>query len=120
MSNSGQSGRCQRSETGAKIAHALNDALKHARKSRSEIADALSERLTWRVSVHILNNWASDSKAAFRLPAEVIPPLNEILGHNLLLRALMNQRELITFGLGERDLKRLDNALRARERRKRV
>jgi hypothetical protein len=70
-------------------------------KSRQNVADELSQRLGRKISVHILHKWVSDGKQVWRLPADVVPALCEILGDDTLQRLLLNAPMKEALELGE-------------------
>jgi hypothetical protein len=82
---------------------ALRELLMGSGKSRSRIAEELSRRLGRFVTENVLTNWASDSKGAYRMPADVVAALAD----DGLLRSLMSPEQLSKFDLGEWALEHL-------------
>jgi hypothetical protein len=82
------------------IRNSLRRAIQGRRLSYRQISEALTERLDRPISVHILRNWASESKWAYHLPADAVPVLCEILMDDSLQRNLLSgpQREALKVG----------------------
>ena len=55
------------------IIHALTTALRHANKSREQIADEMSLYTGEEITVHMINAWVCQSKENHRFPLEYLP-----------------------------------------------
>lgn len=88
----------------------LRDMLRRSKKSRTEIADELNNRLPdhRKTSEYMLSNWANGSKRGYSLPARVIPALCDVLGDDSLQRLLLSPGQIGKLELGECVSKWLD------------
>jgi len=57
----------------AQLIAALSAALRHAGKSREQIADEMTLYLGEEISVHMINSWVCQSKENHRFPLEYLP-----------------------------------------------
>jgi len=79
----------------------LRRLLRLSTMSRSNIADELGKRLGRRVSVHMVAKWSADGSTEWRIPADAIPALSEILHHDALQRQLLSEKMKEALELGE-------------------
>lgn len=79
----------------------LKRTIRRSRKSPDQIAEELTIRLGRGVSKHMVDNWRSKSKSAWRLPADAVPALCEILTDDSLQRHLLSERLREDLKLGE-------------------
>lgn len=78
----------------------LREAIRSYKDSRQHLCDKLSDRVGRTVTVGMLENWISESKWKWHLPADCVPALCDILGIDALQRQLLSDRlrELLTIG----------------------
>lgn len=90
----------QRHNLDALLRDCLRRGLRSSFKSRLQICDELSIRLDRKISSNMLDNWTSESKQAWRLPADCIPVLCEILADDSLALTIVpsHLQKYITVG----------------------
>lgn len=79
----------------------LRRLLRFSTKSRSDIAQELGKRLGRNVSVHMLHKWAAEGNTCWRIPADAIPALSEILHDDTLQRQLLSKEIKAALEVGE-------------------
>jgi hypothetical protein len=79
----------------------LRRLLRLSTKGRPNIADELSNRLGRRVSEHTLAKWSGDGSTEWRIPADAIPALSEILHDDTLQRQLLSEKLKEALEVGE-------------------
>jgi hypothetical protein len=68
---------------------------------REVICEELGKRLGRKVSLAMLDAWTANSKEAWHLPADVVPPLCTILGEDTIQRHLLSQKLREALEIGE-------------------
>ncbi len=87
------------------IRELLTGAIRASNKSRSQIADELSERVETPISVFMLNEYTAPSKGLRRFPAAWLPAFCDITGDDSLRLLLLDSRlRDLLLELGERAL----------------
>jgi hypothetical protein len=82
----------------------LTDIIRDCPKKRLQIAEELSELLGQSVTVHMLNDFTSESKKPARFPALFILPLCQVVGDDRLQRHVMGNRLRMLVEFAEREL----------------
>jgi hypothetical protein len=70
-------------------------------KSRPDIADELGKRLGRHISVHMVAKWSADGSTEWRIPADAILALSEILHDDTLQRQLLSEPLIEALEIGE-------------------
>jgi hypothetical protein len=83
--------RTQKQETDALLRKLLKSAIRLSSKSRQTICDELSIRLGRKISKNMLNKWTGENNQEWRLPAEYVPVLCEILDDDTMQRQLLSE-----------------------------
>ena len=81
----------RRHDLDALLRDSLRRAIRFSSKSRQQICDELSIRLGRKISSNMLDNWTGESKRAWRLPADCVPVLCEILDNDTMQRQLLSE-----------------------------
>src|ERR1035441_7800259 len=79
----------------------LKRAIGVSQYSREQIADELTVRLCRKISPATVDAWTAETKQAWRLPADAVPDLCEILGDDSIQRLLLSEKLKQALELGE-------------------
>lgn len=82
----------------------LTQIIRQCPKKRTQIAEELSDSLGQRVTVHMLNDFTSESKKPARFPALFIVPFCRVTGDDRLQRFVMGPRLRKLVEFAEREL----------------
>ncbi len=83
------------------LRHTLRRLLRKSNKSSATVAEELSRALGRNVSLSALNKWAGEFSIGWRLPADAVPALGEILHDDALQRQLLSEKMKEALEIGE-------------------
>jgi len=99
----------------AALRETLRQAIGSYKDSRGHLCDKLSDRVGRVVTVGMLENWISESKWKWHLPADCVPALCDILGTDTLQRQLLSERSRELIAIGETVTQAAGSLKRAQE-----
>ena len=79
----------------------LTRAIHQCSKSPEQICEELGKRVGRNVSPNMLQNWRANSKSRWRLPADCVAPLSEILRCDMIARVVLPKHIRARLALGE-------------------
>lgn|GEM_PF-2379852 len=79
----------------------LTRAIRQCPMSPEQVCDELGKRVGRVVSPNMLQNWRANSKHLWRLPADCIAPLSEILGCDMIPRVVLPKHMRARLAVGE-------------------
>jgi len=91
----------RQSELDALLRALLKRAIHFSRLSREQLADELTKRLERTISPATVDAWTADAKIAWRLPADAVPTVCEILQDDAIQRQLLSPEQRDALELGE-------------------
>ena len=90
-----------RSELDALLRRLLRRAIHRCGLRHKQICDELGKRIGRTISQAMLDNWTADSKHLWRLPADCVAPLSEILGCDMIPRVILPKHMRARLAVGE-------------------
>jgi hypothetical protein len=91
----------QTAELDTLLRDSLRRAVRVSRLSPAQIADELTKRVQRPIKDALVYAWTAETKHRWHLPADVVPPLCDILGDDNIQRLLLSEKLRKAVSLGE-------------------